>query len=164
MKPRERIIELLKSYPYACAAANVAGLGEHGKSRWESVALSHTELWYKGSYAELERCLLGLRAEDARLYWHVTQRYLDAEVRPMDVPVRRNQYASYPVLAPFCEQAGGLAGSTGGTCRILVRRWDHRVREPLVSEGLAVLLRCMHGGRSDRIKVPAELMAEAVVA
>ena len=164
MTPRERIIELLKSYPYACAAASVAGLGEHGKSRWESVALSHTDLWYAGSYDELERCLLDLRASDARVFWHVTQRYLDAEVRPMVVPVRRNQYKSFPVLAPYCELAGGLIGSTGGTCRVLVRRWDHRVRPTLVSEGLAYLERCMYGGRTGRIIVPPELMSETVAA
>lgn len=163
MSPRDRIIELLKSYPYAVAGAGTSKWSDIGP-RWDSAALRHEDLWYAtDSYEELDKQLRGLRAVHAEAYWHVTRRYLDAEVRPMTVLVRKvNQYKREPVLAPYCELAGGLPGSTGRTCRVLVRRWDHRVRESLVSEALAWLERSMYGGQSSRITLPADLLAEAV--
>ena len=158
MRPRERIIELLKSYPYACTPESASG--PTGRSRWHSVAHRFDDLWYQGSYAELARCLARMRREERETYWHVTRRYVVCDVLPMDVPVRRSRWGAKPILAPYCELAGGLPGPTGRTCRVLVRRWDHKVREPLVLEGLAWLQAEMFGGQSDRITLPAVLLAE----
>lgn len=127
MRPRERVIELLKSYPYAITPETTSGPAI--SARWGSVAHRFSDLYYEAedSYKELERCLRALRASEPTLYWHVTRRYVYAEVLPMTVPVRRYQHKAVPVLAPYLELAGGLAGHTGRTCRVLVRRWDHRV-------------------------------------
>lgn len=158
MTPRERIIELLKNYHYACAPATTGG--RIGRSRFGSVGLRFEDMWYEGSYAELTRCLNEMHVLEPVLHWHVTRRYIHAEVRPMDVPMRKYQEGPRPILAPYCELAGKLPGHTGRTCRVLVRRWDHRVRSDVVKEALSWLEREMFAGQTDRITLP-ELIPDA---
>ena len=159
MTPRERIVELLKSYPYAvvCETASARGMG---RTQNGTIEPRFPDLYYDGSYAELVRCLGGMKVAEPSLHWHVTRRYVCAEVLPMVVPVRRTRWGAVPVLAPYIELAGGLPGHTGRTCRVLVRRWDHRVDEAKVQQAVRWLERRMYGGNTRRIDVPKVLLAE----
>lgn len=154
MNARERVIELLKSYPYA-VTPNTASGSLRGV-RGGSVALRFDDLYYDGSYAELTRALNALYALEPVLHWHVTRRYIYADVLPMTVPVRRTKYKVVPILAPYLELAGGLPGHTGRTCRVLVRRWDHRVRPTEVDRAVDWL-----ASEMTETRVPKTLLVEA---
>lgn len=156
MRPRERVVELLKSYAYAFVCETGSGRGQ-GRGV-DTIEPRFPELYYEAedSYRELDRCLRALRDADPVLYWHVTRRYVYADVLPMTVPVRRTQHKTHVILAPYLELAGGLPGHTGRTCRVLVRRWDHRVRAQYVDEAVDWLVSEMRHN-----SVPRSLLVEA---
>lgn len=156
MTPRERVTFLLHTYHAAVVCETGSGRGS-GRTRADSIEPRFPDIYYDGSYAELDRALRELRLARPVLHWHVMRRYVYADVLPMTVPVRRTQHRAIPVLAPCVELAGGLPGHTGRTCRVVVRRWDHRVLSKHVDSAIDWL-----AGEMRDIRVPRSLLLEAV--
>lgn len=110
------------------------------------------------SLDELHRCLRVMRNDRRRLWFHLHERYVAAERRPLRVPVRHGR----PVLGPN-QQAVGLVNRAdlnthgNGVTRILVEQWNPRVNETLAAAGLVWLSDVFRGVP----EVPVELMEHA---
>lgn len=155
-----RVVFLLESLPDVLPAASAAAwdsAGGHEAPR--SVLLSFSPMFRAGSYLELLRSLSRLRSALLEPYRAVRGRYLEAERRVMVLPVQRTRWGARVQLPANCELAGGLAPTTGGHARVVVRRWAPDVDEAAVVDGVRWLAGDMHGGRADRIVVPRELVA-----
>jgi hypothetical protein len=116
----------------------------------------------RGSYQELERCLVDMRDNGRRrLWWHATRRYRDGERKAIDVPVRRTQRGAVPILPRNCELVGGGVLSGQKRATVLVRRWPDTVRVELADAGVELLVATMYGGRRERIVLPPGVAAVA---
>lgn len=70
---RQRVTLLLGSYLDALGPEHVEAL-RRGKP--SSRALGHSELWYDGSYPELDALLRQLKSQAPRVHWHTWERYV----------------------------------------------------------------------------------------
>jgi hypothetical protein len=145
---REIVVELLRTYADACGPGE---LGE-GSDGADDRLLLMSRLWHQGSYRELGRCLLIMRAREPRLYWHTAHRYLRVTTR-------------ITLGCPGCGKAtregtrhthhDGFRSRRFERGRIVEERWHPRVDLRLVDEGIAWLVR-EHRGPP---QLPPELFA-----
>jgi len=143
----ERVTWLLRTYYDAREGYGTESTGQ-------GVRLMPSD-YHRGSYPELERCLIEMRDNrHRREWWHATRRYRDTRRVIIEVAVRRNRHGAVPVLPPHCELAGGAVFSGAKHARVLVRRWAEDVRPELAEAGVRRLVETMYGGRRERIVLP----------
>jgi hypothetical protein len=118
--------------------------------------------YHRGSYRELERCLIDMRDNGHRReWWHATRRYRDGVRVVLEVPVRRTRQGAVPVLPRNAELVGGAAVSGSKRATVLVRRWPDNVRPALAEAGARLLVTTMYGGQRERIVLPPAVAAVA---
>lgn len=81
---RQRVTLLLGSY----LAAAGPDFDESVRNAPESKALSHSRLWYQGSYADLDAGLEELKVKAPRIHWHTWQMYV---VKSTEKGIRRHK-------------------------------------------------------------------------
>lgn len=70
---RQRVTLLLGSYLDAIGPAHLEAVG---RSKPSSRALSHSPLWYEGSYTDIELGLAALKLRAPKVYWHTWEMYV----------------------------------------------------------------------------------------
>ena len=135
MSQREEIIvEMLKRYTEAqeTLTEGIRGDGD-GHPKMPGT--------WNDSYRRLERFLIAMRenAEMRSRWWHVTQRYVDAEVVSMEVPFKKTAKGPIPKLPPHTELVAGAAEVGEFTSRVRIRRWDSKVQEAKVRKAVTLL-------------------------
>lgn len=121
------------------------------------------------SYRELERILLCLRAERPKQYWHLTQRYLKAQERQVELTFRAGRYAGLlpneAVLKGFAgsfdpiwpEPGRDRAAKGAPSGEAIVQRWDPNVRREVVRRAVATIDEWFPGSPY----LPKEMLAAA---
>lgn len=156
LSTKDLVVELIKTLADAEQGFN-PGDGNGGVRLMPS-------LYWEGSYAELERCLDEMRdsAQWRQAWWHLTQRYLTGKVCTLDVSYRRTAKGPYPQIPGRTELLFVEAVLDSRLMRVRVYRWDERVAEDWVDQGLDRLLATMYGGDRQRIQLPIEFLYRAL--
>lgn len=122
-------------------------------------------IWHEGSYVELERALGEMRdegGETRRRWWHVCYRYrFGWQVRTM-VRVVRTATGPQLVLPDRSELIVGASVIGEGWCRVLLYRWDERVKQEVADAGVHELRERMYGGDVEKIHLPKVFLQKAL--
>lgn len=145
--------ELLETYSDVAWPITPSLEERGGKASTRYLDRSPQDLWFQGSYRQLEAALQALRAGHAHVYWHVSQRYLVApSKRGFGCPVCRRE-----TDRPCWHKPGEQARlERFGPTDISVRRVHKGVSPALVEAGLDLLVEWF---RSEGVSVflPREL-------
>lgn len=131
--PRDIIVAMLNTYHDVCGPGDI---GQGSGDTTDDRLLLMNPLWREGSFPELTRCLVQMRALERRLYWHVSQRYLWR---------RRKQARDH---CPICKQPARtvhthhVRGSRQSfkPTDVIVEIWNPKVDLVLVEHGIDWLL------------------------
>jgi hypothetical protein len=153
MTKRGTIVELLRRFNEAREAFGEAG-GPGDGSHVPQMA----RVW-NSSFRELEKRLIQMRSERPSQFWHVSERYIRATRRQVDLKYQAGLYlletdGRWARLPAHCEVVVGFvtAGERGKTVKgvlgpgpCVVASWDSRVRQSKVDRGVDWLAEAFSG-------------------
>lgn len=138
LRPSDIVIAMLEHYMDLCGPGDMGS----GTSYPDSRPLQYHPLWKQGTFFELARCLLLMREEQPRLYWHTAERYLRVETR-------------ITMGCPGCGKAtregdrhthhDGMQTRRFDRSRIVEKRWHPDVDPKVVEQGIEWIVCCHRG-------------------
>jgi hypothetical protein len=159
MRPRDRVIELLRTLDDARSGTSGGGPG--------GGVIQMPVVYNVGSYQELEERLCEMRNNGHRpQWWHLSARYLWGANHTKPLPTVKTRQGRKPVLPPRSElliQGATLGTSPGGPVLMVVkyRQWLEGADSQYVESGIDHLLETMYEGDTSKIRLPKEFMEVA---